>query len=428
MSGPASAPLRWRARTFGLLGAAGAVVALGVALRDPVALYFALPLLLAPVASALAAPRRAPTAALGWTESGSAGVVTVEGSVAPMAGPAEDLAVELTRPAGLVEAAPPETRWEPDRVEFRRQWLARAPTISTIEPPRVLWRDAAGLVERDVALSGSPLVVVRYPPELVRLRSVRLDRTTVLPGETRSRRLGSTGEFFGLREAEPGEPMRRINWRASARTGRLLANDYALERTGDLLLLLDARPTILGAEVDEALFSISRAAAAGIAEAFLSAKARVGLGIYGEFLDVVPLSTGRTQRARLQAALARARIATEPGPTERCVLAMRRFFPRGITTFLVSSLSDESGFELVPHLRHRGYPTVVLSPSPLPLMQGGVPLPEADAALAERLLRLDRRSGVRRAWRDAPTVDWESFDSLATFVDFLRRPAPRRFG
>ena len=248
----------------------------------------------------------------------------------------------------------------------------------------------------------------------------------MLPGETRSRRLGANGEFFGLRLAVPSDPPRRINWKASARAGRLLANDYALERTGDAVLLLDARATELGPEIDERLLSIARAATQGIAEALLRSKARVGVGIFGEFLEPVPLAMGTTHRLRIRAALAAARLSLQPGPPERCAIAMRRYFPPGVTVVLVSSLAGDTSGSLVPYLRYRGFPLLVLSPSPVPFLRTAVPLDPEDDRLADRLITLDRRAQLARAWNDAPVVDWSEFASLGAFVEFVRRPAHRR--
>ena len=132
----------------------------------------------------------------------------------------------------------------------------------------------------------------------------RLDRTIPLAGETRARRIGPSGEFFGLRDALPGEPRGRINWTASARAGRMLANDYQMEQTGDVLLLLDVRPTSRDRSIDERLLAIARAGAFGIAEALLRSKVRLGYASFGEFLETVPLSSGRAHRVRVLEAIA----------------------------------------------------------------------------------------------------------------------------
>jgi uncharacterized protein (DUF58 family) len=419
--------LRWRPRTYLFLAFGAGLLVAAVALRNPVPLFLGLGLLVAPAAAALAGPRRDPDVGVEWGETGATADVRISGRItAPPGISAEDLVLSITRPASLQDRAPPETKWIANVVDFRREWAATEPTIAVVPPPTVVWRDPGGFVERSARGPFTDLVVVRYPPELVRLATMRLDRTTVLPGETRSRRIGAAGEFFGIRNAEPEDPPRRINWRASGRAGRLLANDFALERTGDVVLLLDARPSELGRAIDERLLSIARAAAEGIAESLLRAKARVGLGIYGEFLEAVPLSMGRAQRVRLRATLLAARLAGTAGPSERCAIAMGRFFPPGVTTILISSLADDASTTLVPHLRRRGFRLLVLSPSPVPLIARGTRLSAEEDELAMRLLRLIRRAQITRTWEDAPTVDWPEYGSLGGFVEFVRRPATRR--
>ncbi|HTT73712.1 MAG TPA: DUF58 domain-containing protein [Thermoplasmata archaeon] len=427
MSAPAPGGLHWRPRTYLLLAVGAALAAAGVVLRDPTPLYLALVLLLAPVAAAFAAPRRDPVVRLAWGENGPLDEIRVEGAVTPPEGIApEDLEVSVARPPGLGGPSAAATRVEGGAVRFEGRWSTDAPAITPVAPPHVVWRDPAGLVERAVALDAADLTVVRYPPELTRLRLVRLDRTTVLPGEIRSRRIGASGEFFGVREAVAGDPARRVNWWASARRGRLLANEYALERAGDVVVFVDLRPTSLGREADERLLGIERATALGVADSFVAAKARVGIALFGEFLDAVPLSTGRDQRLRIRAALASARRAHVGGPSERGGVALRRFFPPGTTTILVSPLVDEAADPLVPHLTRRGYPVVVLSPSPVALLPRGAALAPEDEALADRLARLLRRAELAGTWQFAPVVDWTDAGSLGGFVEFLRRPSPRR--
>ena len=431
MNGPPAheVPFRWRTRSYVLFGAGALLLIVGVSLANPDPLFLALPMLLAPVAAALLGPRSAPRVSAEWRIQGTGRKVRVVGafSFEPPTDP-RDVEVECPVPPGLEEASPPllERRARQLRIDLR--WEAPEPVVVPVPPPRLRWRDPAGLVERAVRLDATELVVERYPAELVHLGAIRLERTIASPGETRSRRTGSSGEFFRIRDASPSEPPRRINWLASARTGRLMANDFEVERTGDILLLIDARPTSLGQAVDAQLLSLTVAAAYGIAESFLREKARVGLGVFGEFLDVVPLAGGRAQRLRIREALLRVRLATDPGPAERCAIALRRYFPPGVTTVLLSSLADDASGHLVPHVRRRGFPVVVLSPSPLPLIADPRVPPDSDEELVARIARLLRRHRLARTWQDAPVVDWEEYWSLARLVDLLRRPGRRGRG
>jgi uncharacterized protein (DUF58 family) len=390
---------------------------------SPALVFLGLPLLLAPLCALLYGVPSVPRVTLSWKVEGLASEVDVVGSMEVDAAtrPA-DLEVEFGRPSGLVEREAPEIERLDHSIRFRLRWSTEEPVVTGVAPPRVLWSDPLGLIERAVAVGAATLVVERYPPELVHLGAVRLERTTALPGETRSHRIGSSGEFYGIRAAAPTEPPRRINWRASARSGQLLANEFELDRTGDILILVDARPTALGRAVDSRLLGLSLAAAAGVAEAFLREKSRVGVGVFGEFLDAVPLASGRTQRLRIRRALIGARLTRSPGPAERCAVAVRRHFSPGLTTLLFSSLGDEESDFLVTYLRRRGYPTMVVSPSPLPLQSRAGGLPAEEEALVQRMSKLVRRARLAHVWQYAPVVDWEDYWSLGGLVDLLRRP------
>jgi len=426
VSDPRSRPLRWRPLAPFLLSTGAALLLAAVLTRNPTPLFLALPLLLAPVAAGLAGPRSSPPVRIDLSVEGAAAEVRLRGAVVPEPGvDARDLVVELERPPSLV-GDPAQFDYSPSQIRFAANWTAPEPTITEVTVPTVLWRDPMGIVERETVSSASPVVVSRYPPELLRIGAVRLERTTPLPGETHSRRVGESGEFHGIRPARPDDPPRQINWRATARAGRPLANEYDLDKTGDLLILLDARPTPLGRAVDERLFSVARAAAVGLSDSFLRVKSRVGVGVFGEFLDVVPLSTGRTQRIRIEMALKRAHLSSVSAPAERCAVSARRHFPPGLTTVVFSSLADDSSEDLSPYLRRRGFPAVVLSPSPLPLIAAASQLTGADEELASRIARLVRRDRIARAWQESPTIDWDDYWSLGKFVEFVRRPRVRR--
>jgi uncharacterized protein (DUF58 family) len=394
-----------------------------------VPILLAFPLLIAPIAAPLFGPRGAPTVRMEGRTGGSGRSVRIAARLTPEPPTRpQDLEAHFPCPPGFDEERPPALGIEGGTLCVDLYWKVPDPTVTLVPSPDVRWRDPLGLVERSAALAPSDLFVERYPPELYRVGAVQLRRTLALPGETRSRAVGEAGEFFSIREAAPGDPPRRINWRATARAGRRMVNEYALDRTGDLIILLDARPSPLGPATDGHLLSVSRAAAYGLASAFLRDKSRVAIAAYGEFLDAVPLGTGRTQGVRLRELLLHTHVADLAGPAERCAVSMRRYYPSRTTTVVFSSLADQERLDLVAHLRRRGFPLVVLSPSYIPLLRTRPDLLPEDEALVLRFTRLLRREKVGRAWRDAPVVDWEDYWSLGGFVDFLRRPSARERG
>ncbi len=424
---PPAEPVRWTPRTY-LLLAFGALLAVSsIALRDPVPLFAGLPFLLAPVLAGLHVPVGLADVDLSWQTGGLGADVVVTGLLRGNFGSsARDVGVVMPAVDGVTELGPIRYTREPTAIRFTLRWRLHEPSILTVPPPRVVLRDPLGLTERTLEGARPILMLERYPPGLQRTAQLRLQRTIPAPGESRSRTIGPSGEFFGIRAADPSEPPRRINWRASARAGHLLANDYQLERTGDLVVLLDVRPSDYGPEFDERLLGVARAAVYGIAESFLRAKVRIGFAAFGEFVEAVPLSTGRIHRVRLLRAILASRRAEVAGPSERCALGLRRFYRPGVTVLVVSSWAGDPTFDLVPYVRRQGFPVVLLSPSPLPMRRGTGGLDPADEPIAVRLERLERRVRLSDLWVHGPVVDWDDYWTLEPLARVLRRPTYRR--
>lgn len=413
---------RWSSRASLLYVAAATFILAAVVLRNPAPLLVALPLLLGPVAATFGFPGSITSTRLDWQVEGSGQDIRIVGTLgwSPPLRYGRMILV-FNPPPSLKESASAVRIADPEKLRFELSYRISGPSLLEVPCPRMFWRDPWGLVEHEVKVVGEPLSIERYPPEIHRLNRIRLERTTPVPGEMRSRMLGSAGDFFAVRPSVPGDSRRQINWRATARMGKLLANDYHLERTGDLLLLLDLRPSGLGPARDDLILNVARAAAFGIADAFLAQKSRVGLGVFTENLATVPLGSGRLQRFRIRTLLRDAAMPVEAGPPERFAIAVRRFFPPGALTILISPLVEEEAVLVLPHLRRRGFPTVVLSPSPLSVLD----LSDAteEDRVAARLVRLVRRQRLGEAWRQAPVVDWQDYWSLASFARFLQNPA-----
>ena len=130
----------------------------------------------------------------------------------------------------------------------------------TLNPPRrgdyqfgrvvVRYRSALGLVERQHAY---PLErAVRVYPNLLDLRRYDLlvRRGLEMEAGTRvARRYGAGTELERLREYVPDDELRRINWKATARRGVAISNEYETERSQNVVVLLDAG-RLMGAVAD----------------------------------------------------------------------------------------------------------------------------------------------------------------------------------
>lgn len=95
------------------------------------------------------------------------------------------------------------------------------------------------------------LAIIR--PSVKPLReSIRRGSQRGLAETTRSADLpGSSDEFYGLREYTPGDSMRRVAWRRSARTGVLAVREHAAPAPARLWVVLDLEPWTIGDEDTE---------------------------------------------------------------------------------------------------------------------------------------------------------------------------------
>src|SRR6266571_4089649 len=151
----------------------------------------------------------------------------------------------------------------------------------------------------DAVLPTDARLVVAPTMEDLRRTKLQPRRTHPWFGQVSSRQLGEGTDFWGVREYTAGDEVRRINWKASARLDRLYTNEYEGERSGDVVIVVDARrESFIGTETDNPIEHGVRAAL-GIAEHVLASKNRVGLIVQREVLDWVPPAFGRKQLYRI---------------------------------------------------------------------------------------------------------------------------------
>lgn len=149
----------------------------------------------------------------------------------------------------------------------------RVPTarrgIVTTGPMRVEWTDPLGLAKRSTRLPGRGEVLV--VPERVPLTFPGLGSNGPLGTHLRMKAMGRTGsEFHSQREYVPGDDLRRINWKSTARTGTLIVREPAMETLHRCTVLLDTDAEQYDAEgferaVSAAASIVSAATAHGVA-------------------------------------------------------------------------------------------------------------------------------------------------------------------
>lgn len=152
-----------------------------------------------------------------------------------------------------------------------------------------------------VAAKGQVLV---YP--LVQKISAFFHLLPFLPGHMEGLHVGQGENLFSIRKYQGSESARVIDWKATAKTGELMAREFARDEESKFCLILD---THTPNQVPEDAFEKAVSLAASIAAHFLEA----GAGI--EFLtpdEYVPRGTGIDHLYRVLRVLAVIRHATVP--------------------------------------------------------------------------------------------------------------------
>ncbi len=249
------------------------------------------------------------------------------------------------------------------------------------------------------------LMVFPEPLKLEHL-DIRPLRTRGYAGPIPSRQAGSGTDFFGVREYQLGDPLRWINWRASARHQHtLFTNEFEMERIADVGLILDARQHNNIVVDHDSLFEHAIEATAGLAETFLNDGDRVGLLVYGRGLEITYPGYGKVQRERILRALAHARTGDSLVFESLDYLPVR-FFPAKSQIVLISPLREDD-LPVLTRLRARGYQILVVSPDPVAFeAQNRTQDTATDFAL--RIIRVERELMLRRLRRvGIQVVDWQ---------------------
>jgi uncharacterized protein (DUF58 family) len=262
-----------------------------------------------------------------------------------------------------------------------------------------------------------------YPGASALRGLVRPRDTRVTAGNQVARPKGDGIEFADLRPFVPGDRVRRVNWRASARQGALWVNEAHPERNTDIVLFLDTFAEArsgAGSTLDAAV-----RAATALAARYLDGRDRVGLVRLGGTLRWLLPGTGPGHLHKVVEALLEADASPSFIDKGIGLVPPRTLPPRALVVGL-SPLLDDRGRAVMLDLHARGYDLAVVEVSPVELTKPGR---GELGELAMRLWRLEReavrarfeRLGVAvAAWR--PGVELEAvLEEVAAFRRSARR-------
>lgn len=268
----------------------------------------------------------------------------------------------------LAESGATELRVDQQFIPLRRGRVRFART-------RVLRPDVLGLVHGAVSRpSPQSLLVLPRTYDVPDLR---------FPGSRRHHRggdasiaeVGDSQEFLQVREYRPGDPLRRIHWGRSARTGRLVVKEMGEEYFARYGLVLDT----FAAPSESVAFEAAVSVAASLARRIRTADALLDLVFVEDRAIVAPAGRGSSGRLTLLRELAEVVPARAEGfeMLARAVLAHARHLSACVHVFL---RFDEERAALVRELAGLGVAQLVLTLHAPEVTAGAVPVHLVDPA------------------------------------------------
>jgi uncharacterized protein (DUF58 family) len=205
------------------------------------------------------------------------------------------------------------------------------------------------------------------PVVLARIEKLGLRAQKVVEGAIsglhRSPLHGVSVEFADYREYSPGDDLRRLDWRAYARTNRHFVKQYEEESNFRATVFLDASASMKYRGRDAALSKFDYAAtlAASLAALCVTQRDAVGMAVFdaAERLFVRPAAT-QAQLAKLIDVLERAKPEreTELGSVMKQVCDKIR--GRGVVVVISDLLCDlDSFYDGLGRLQHNGHEVLV---------------------------------------------------------------------
>lgn len=165
-----------------------------------------------------------------------------------------------------------------------------------------------------------------------------LARTVVdgfMHGQHRSVRKGSSLDFAEHRSYQPGDDLRRIDWRVYGRTDRFYIKEYDADTNASVLFAVDASGSMDYASGTVSKFAYARMLAASLAWLSQSQGDRVGLATFTQELnEVIPPSVRHLQR------LLHTLAATKVGGPSRLVHAIEKVGLLSARTGIVVLVTD----------------------------------------------------------------------------------------
>lgn len=262
----------------------------------------------------------------------------------------------------------------------------------------------SALVE-EVGDTSSVAVHPRTPPA-PRIRGGSAWGRSHLPGGDKASRGILTNDFRELRPYERGDPLKQVNWKATARQSRddlkLIVNDYEVEGKKVVWLFLDASPYTVGGTTLESHFDELATGAMSVAAHYVDMGHRVGFTIYGSgHIRMLYPDAGDVQERRI-AALVGTTSPGEPGDgIMQGVEAAKGFLAREKPLIYLFTLAGRDPTLAGAVVKARAIASTGRRPAPVVAV---APIVHEEDSAAGRVMALNEKAQLKGLERRGVTV------------------------
>jgi uncharacterized protein (DUF58 family) len=259
-----------------------------------------------------------------------------------------------------------------------------------------------GIDATAVSLPQGPIVGERVvAPSRMLIDALPLpNRLQAMTGLHESSRLGDGGEFRDIHPFTPGDRLRRIDWKATARRGQSAAELYVRRSNAladaTVLIVMDSRDDVgeqiaqwslnLASEKGVSSLDIAREAAISLAGAYIAGGDRVGFQDLSSRARMIPHAGGGRHLWRLTQTIQTTAPSTVPFAHQRPPI-----LPPGALVYLLSSLLDDQPVNLALTWRGNGHRVVAVDVLPPARFDNATKYERT----AHRILMMERDNRIR---------------------------------
>lgn len=179
----------------------------------------------------------------------------------------------------------------------------------------------------------------------IEIRTNKLSRN-IFAGEYRSAFKGRGMAFSEVREYEPGDPIRDIDWNVTARYAKPFVKVYEEEREMTVLLLVDVSSSGLFGTIKRSKRELIAEIAATLAFSCITNNDKVGVLFFSDRIEkYIPPGKGRKHVLHIISEILRLEPQGTGTDISKALTYANNMQKKSCTLFLLSDFIDESGYE-----------------------------------------------------------------------------------